>query len=58
MVKNGKTDQPLGEGRRCRKFREGSAKLEVGDMLGDTILTYDAPRWLEDDEVGRLIKHR
>ena len=31
-------------------------KLEIGDMLDDTIVFYDVPPWLEDDEVGLLIQ--
>ena len=59
LVKNEKTDQPLGEGGGggdARYSLEGSVKFGLGNALNDTIVIYDVPPWLEHDEVVSFVK--
>ena len=55
-VKNEKTNQPLGEGGDAGYSSEGSVRSGLGDALDDTVVLYDVPPWLEDDEVTTLLK--
>ena len=56
LVKNEKTDRPLGEGGDAGYSSEGSVPSGLGDALDDTVVLYNVPPWLEDDEVTSLLK--
>ena len=56
LVKNEKTDQPLGEGGDAGYSSNGSVKSALGDVLDHTVILYDVPLWREDDEVQAIVK--